>query len=401
MPLVDRDEVLARNDLAELATEVCGIPHGRGAGRRWHCPNPNHPDEHPSMGVYRSTRGYQRWKCHACGEGGTAIDLLMISGGIGPGEALRDLARAAGLDPDPPGSGLLRWPTPLPPRPASPPPTPVAQQPDPAVEELVRRAAELLWQPIGDGARRHLRARGFNDLLLHANRVGFDPGPRHLPRPDGLPRRGPGIVYPALQPTTNTAIYYQLRYLNPKRAGRKYDQPRAHLAPNPHFTAVRGVMTDPGGLVVVCEGFPDALTAAHAGLPAVAVLGVSHASSHGARALAEQLARSHPGVAFAVYFDADEHGDRSATKLSAGRIAAGHLAANLAEMGAMVARMLPPPGHKDLNEWWQHDPDAVTTELTGTALLLAAPTVPAPDLHRTTAIHPDIPDTEVMTGIAT
>ncbi|SNQ46595.1 hypothetical protein FRACA_1480003 [Frankia canadensis] len=73
---VDRDAVLDRTDLAALATEICGDPQGRGRGARWHCPNPAHPDEHPSMGIYQGFQGRWRWKCHACGEGGTAVDLL-------------------------------------------------------------------------------------------------------------------------------------------------------------------------------------------------------------------------------------------------------------------------------------------------------------------------------------
>ena len=57
MTTVDRDAVLDRTDLAALATEICGDPQGRGRGARWHCPNPAHPDEHPSMGIYQGFQG--------------------------------------------------------------------------------------------------------------------------------------------------------------------------------------------------------------------------------------------------------------------------------------------------------------------------------------------------------
>jgi DNA primase len=373
MAFIDRDEVLERTDLAELATEICGPPRGAGAGRRWHCPNPNHPDEHPSMGLYRRARGHQRWKCHACGEGGTAVDMLMISTGMGPGPALRELARAAGFHVDPIGA-------PQPARPKRPSPqtrqsaSSPDREPDPAVEEFVARAAALLWQPIAQGARQHLHARGLTDPVLHSNRVGFDPGPDHLPRPDGLPRRGPGIVYPALRPRTGTAVYYQVRYLDPARAGRKYDQPIAGVAPNPQLATVRVPPTAPQApprrLVIVCEGFPDALSVAHTGLTSVAVLGVSHAAPFRAQALAARLASDHPGAAFAVCFDADEQAGNP-SKLPAGRIAAGRLAAQLASRGITVARLLPPPGCKDLNDWWRADPDALADQLTATCYLLA------------------------------
>ncbi|HYT10105.1 MAG TPA: hypothetical protein VEL73_05525, partial [Mycobacteriales bacterium] len=92
MPMIDRTDVLDRTDLADLVTEICGPPHGGGRSARWHCPNPDHPDAHPSMGLYTGRQGVTRWKCHSCGEGGTAVDLVMISAGIGARAALRELA---------------------------------------------------------------------------------------------------------------------------------------------------------------------------------------------------------------------------------------------------------------------------------------------------------------------
>src|SRR6266496_5621316 len=38
------------------ALPICGEPLGRGHSAKWHCPNPDHPDQHPSMGLYRSSR---------------------------------------------------------------------------------------------------------------------------------------------------------------------------------------------------------------------------------------------------------------------------------------------------------------------------------------------------------
>src|SRR6266496_6224419 len=136
---IDRDEVLARTDLARLATEVCGEPVGRGHGTKWHCPNPDHPDRHPSMSIYRGRRGHPRWKCHSCGEGGTAIDLVMITSRLRAGDALRQLASELGMhaaDPIPSRSG----------HPSTAVPAPAAaqpRQPSPAVERLVDQAADL------------------------------------------------------------------------------------------------------------------------------------------------------------------------------------------------------------------------------------------------------------------
>ncbi len=332
------------------------------------------------MGIFRGRTGYQRWKCHSCGEGGTAVDLFMAASGVGAGEALRELARRSGLLPWDAG-GFRRSTTPtirrVPPPPAAPPTT--VREPDPAVETFVARGAALLWQPIGSGARQHLSGRGFTDEVLHANRVGFDPGPRQLARPRGLPFRGPGIVYPALDPISRSAVYYQVRYLDPERAGRKYDQPAAALAPNPRLAAIRSTVPAPAGYLVVCEGFPDALTASQAGVAAIAVLGVSHASTDGAETLAQTLLERYPRTAFAICFDADDRGTRPG-KPATGRIAAGRLADRLAQTGAIVARLEPAAPHKDLNDWWRADPVSVTRELSGTATVLV-PVVPVgPDV---------------------
>jgi hypothetical protein len=370
MPRLDREELLARTDLAALATEVCGEPRGRGRSARWHCPNPDHPDAHPSMGIYRRGRGPARWKCHACGEGGTAVDLLMISAGVGAGEALRELARTAGLTPPEPAQRPHGRPRALQPPPGTAMPTVAAPPPapDPSVERFVAAAAEMLWQPVGDVARRHLRARGFAEDLLRANRVGFDPGPALLPRPGGLPRRGPGVVFPALDPVSGTAVYFQVRSLSPRFAAeRKYDQPVVQLAPNPRLAAVRVSGTPVLGLLVICEGFPDALTVAQAGLPAIAVLGVSHAGPENAGDLARRILTDHAHPAYAVCFDSDVRGVQSAARL----------ADRLARLGATVARLVPPAGHKDLNDWWQANPQELARQLGDTSPLLAERAVAA------------------------
>ncbi|KDA41218.1 toprim domain-containing protein [Frankia sp. BMG5.23] len=347
MPTIDRDAVLDATDLTALATEICGEPQGRGRAARWHCPNPAHPDEHPSMGIYQGHHGRWRWKCHACGDGGTAIDLLMTGTGMTVREALLDLADRAAT---PPAEQL----------------TPV----DPAIGTLVTAAADLLWRPIGSGARRYLHNRGLTDRLLAANRVGFDPGPRHLPRPDGLPRAGPGIVFPVLHPTDRRPVYYQLRYLNPELR-RRYDQPAHDLAPNPklaHLTTDRPAHPN---LTVVCEGFPDALTAAHSGLAAVALLGTAHASPASAPTLARRLTEERPGSAFIICFDDDTAHDPG--KLPAGQNAAARLADELAQHQRLVLNIQTPAGIKDLNAWWQQDPGAVHTVFRDLATLLELP----------------------------
>jgi hypothetical protein len=369
MSLLDRDELLARTDLADLTTQICGPAKGRGRSARWHCPNPEHPDEHPSMGIYLNGHGLQRWKCHSCGEGGTAVDMLMISTTMSAGEALRDLAQRAGIDPGSyrsgashatvgGGAGVTRDRPPV----LKPPPAPAALTPDPAIERFVTAAEQLLFEPVAALAQRKLRERGLSEAVLRVNRVGFDPGPGVLPRPKGLPRRSPGIVYPVLDPQTGQAIYYQVRSLSPRDAtDRKYDQPTTAMAPNPKIAAIRSPQAQELGLLAITEGIPDGLTAVQAGAGAVAVLGVSHAGADTVDDLARRILNEHPSPAYAVCFDPDRAG------LAAGNL----LADRLAHHGALVAKTLPPPGLRDLNAWWQADPHKLALQLASIPAVLA------------------------------
>ncbi|MCK9895020.1 toprim domain-containing protein [Frankia sp. AgB32] len=390
MPPVDRDAVLDATDLRALATEICGEPKGQGRGTRWHCPNPAHPDEHPSMGIYQGFRSQWRWKCHACGEGGTAIDLLVIGAGTTVREALLDLADRAGIAQRPvprrPRARAARAPVP-----AEPPPSgiPVA----PAIGELVTAAADLLWQPVGAGALRYLHGRGFADELLLANRVGFDPGPRQLPRPDGLPHAGPGVVFPVLHPDDGQTIYYQLRYLNPRHR-RRYDQPAQELAPNPKVAHLATTRPAQPGVAVVCEGFPDALTAAHTGLAAVALLGTAHASATGAPALARRLIEECPGSAFVICFDDDTAVQQD--KLPAGQNAALRLADELAHRGHLVLNIQTPAGIKDLNTWWQQDSNLVSATFSSIPAALAHPAAVPPVGGPTVSPIEAVPDHPVL-----
>src|SRR5260221_3947350 len=264
----DRDEVLAHTDLVELATELCGEPRGQGWGAKWHCPNPEHPDEHPSMTVFNGRRS-PRWHCHSCGEGGTAIDMWMTVKGCAVSDAIADLGARTALarDAGPQGRGARQPGHPgaqladAGPRRTEQPPVALATPfVHPDVEAYVERAVDFLWGPRGEEARTWLRARGLGDEVLRPNRVGFDPGRDILRRAHGLPHRdhGRGVVYPALAPD-GAALYVQLRYLDPAAAGRdKYDNPSSELATNPRVAVVRVPAPNQSfdGLVVVTEGIP-------------------------------------------------------------------------------------------------------------------------------------------------
>jgi hypothetical protein len=361
----DRDQVLFHTDLTALASEICGPPRGSGPGAKWHCPSPEHPDEHPSMTVFTGSRS-QRWKCHSCGEGGTAIDLWMLVKGSGVGEAIEALGSRTPLvrgrsdtfrDPQPtrghghgksePASRV----SPLP-RAAE---APASQPVDPDIEAYVATAEEILWTPRGEVGREWLHNRGLSDDVVRANRVGFDPGPRAFRRRRELPRRGAGVVYPVLG-SDEKAVYFQTRYLDPVAAGRgKYDNPWGGIAANPRVVPIRVPSPDPhlSDLVVVTEGIPDGLVVAETGAPVAAVIG---AANYGTEVV-QRLHSAFPRGRFAVLWDADHGGRRGGCILGV----------RLRAIGRDVVLGAPPFGFGDVSEWWQADLAGLPSAIASTA----------------------------------
>ena len=100
---------------------------------------------------------------------------------------------------------------------------------------------------------------------IEANRIGADPSRRLLRRQRGPPYgAGVAATFPAFDPAGNVT-YVQARYLNPDETGRKYDNPSGAIAPHPRLAFPVTTARAPADTLVVCEGLPDALTAAQAG----------------------------------------------------------------------------------------------------------------------------------------
>jgi len=352
-PLVayDRDEVLAHTDLALLADELLGPHRGRGRSATWPCPDPGHGPQTgrtPPVSVFDTSRDYQRWHCHGCGVGGTAADLLMTVRGVGFGEALEELARRAGVA-DRPWSPD-DWSRVAPrPRDAS---TGWRREPGPEIETYVTACEAHLWSRGGRATRRWLADRGFGDEVLLANRVGSDPGPERLARPEGLPRGGRAAVFPVLG-NDDRAVYVQARYLWPRT--HKYDNPSSALAgPSPRIADLRLASAGRDDrLVVIAEGIPDGLTAAQAGYRSVAVLGAGLPDPR----IAIELRRRFPSEQLVIAFDADHRGKAGAAEL-----------ASLLEgrgLGDRVAVLRVPPEWSDLNGWLMGAGPAFGSELAG------------------------------------
>lgn len=312
----ERDEVVQRIELAELCDQLLGPRKGRGVSGTWACPDPGHGPQTgrtPPVSVYRTHYGEQRWRCHGCGAGGSAVDLVMATEGLDVRAAIDELGRRSGAaerhgarDRHPSARALR-------PRPA---PQPLV--PSPELERYVAACEAHLWSPAGRAQRQWLAGRGLEEEVLVANRIGADPGPRRLARPPGLPRRGMAVVLPVLD-DDGRAVYLQTRYLG--HPTRRYDSPAAALAGvSPRLAELR----TPGGLatpdaVVVCEGVLDGLSAAQAGQRAVAVLGVAAPNP----AVAEQLARRYPHDHLVIAFDGDEAGRAGAERMAELLAAAG------------------------------------------------------------------------------
>ena len=322
----DRDELLARTDLAALADELLGYHVGNDRNARWPSPVPNHPQtgRTPPMSIFVDHRGIERWTCFATGAHGTAIDLFAVATGRRIGDAMAWLAERARLDCAP----LDRAPVVR-----KPPPPPSPPEPSTALKEYVAACERILWQPAGAPILRWLvEERCLDPDVLRHNRIGADPGPRMLRRAKGLPWRGPAAVLPALD-DDRAPVYLQARYLHPPPDRGKYDNPTAKHGRNPRLTNIEP-LRDGAALTIVAEGIPDALAAASAGCRAVAVLGAGLPDSR----IAERLADCR-GL-LVVAFDADD----------AGRTGARRLLDLLRERGHTDVISLDPPGG-DLNTW--------------------------------------------------
>jgi hypothetical protein len=300
--MYDRDALLAAVDLRALADDLLGPAGTNGRARMWPCPNSQHAQtgRTPPVSIFTGRRGDQRWRCHGCGDGGTAIDLVLACQGGTARDAMTYLAERSGHREQPDD-----WrPTSHPIRARSIPPT-GCRDPE-GLDRYVNECAEHLWGPGGRRMRRWLMAeRGLPRDVLVKNRVGADLGPRTQARPDGMPR-AMGVVLPVID--DGHAVYAQLRIPHPQPDRPRYLNPASGLATNPRLSRARPVEVRHLE-VVVTEGAIDALSAAAAGYRAVAVL----SAAYGDEAVAAALAKlPHPLV---LAFDADDAGRAGADRL--------------------------------------------------------------------------------------
>lgn len=322
--MYDRDRLLAVVDLERLADDLLGQATTVARRRSWSCPNPQHAQtgRTPPLSVFLSRRGEQRWRCHGCGEGGTAIDLVMMATGSDVRSAMELLAtRTAGVTVD-----------------VSLPTRPLPRPPDPRrlveLDAFVGICAERLWLPEGRAVRRWLtEERGLSREVLAQNVVGADLGSYDARRPDGLARAGAVAVLPAI--VDGHAVYAQLRRVRPRADQPRFLNPPASTAVNPRIARFRPAIPVAAEEVVVTEGAIDALSVAAGGYRAVAVLGAAVADELVANRIAALPGR------LVIAFDADEAGERGAERLQT----------LLSTRGRPTVRLALPSGVGDVNDW--------------------------------------------------
>jgi hypothetical protein len=304
-------ELVARVDLAALVERYAGT--GRQSGRTFTylCPNPSHPDHHPSFTVSEGPGGW-RWRCWSqCARGGDALDLVEWLEGLERGEAIVWLRRYLGDTPPASSRHLRAVQTPRPSRPELPEPT------RPPADVAARLMAEYLarrgWPASAEGTA------GLEVVL----------GPRGRPY----------IRHPfyGVGPAGEVELSgWQDRdhHHDPESGRAKWLAPAGWT---PSLWGLPALEADTLAAVVVTEGPADGITAelALSGLEGVAVVGVPGVDGWRS-SWAELLA----GLRVVVAADADPAGDTLAGKLTA----------DLAGLALEVVRAEMPAGVNDLGE---------------------------------------------------
>jgi hypothetical protein len=393
----DRDDVLARINLADVLTSEIGPPKRLGSEWRWGSVDPAREGtgKTPPTHIFTTTAaGVELFKDFTTGLSGTAIDVIMIRRRVDFATALDTLAHQAGLTNHPTATGPAgvgrRQPAagPVPRRPG---PGPgggraPARAPSPELVAWVEECAERLWADTRPAARARawLTGRGYTTSCLADALVGYDPGARadrQRPRPErarhGIPNMA-GITLPIFNPA-GQVVYAQTRSLTwtPDSDYPKYVNPTGIINPGigtwitrhrdrstyqqPGYQPGRGRpgsgqrggglqgSSRAGAPVIVVEGPTDALAAHQVGYDVAGLIGAGLAAKPAtATDLVDAFGLDRPYV---VLTDPDP----------AGRLAGHLLVVHLWRAGAAAIHRSPPAG--DVADWAQTETDAFPDQL--------------------------------------
>jgi DNA primase len=315
-------EVLARTDIGSLIGQYVPL-RKRGNDLVGLCPF--HGEKTPSFHVHPD-RGF--FKCFGCGAGGDVFTFYQRIENVGFGDALRALAKRAGveLEPENPGAALARS---------------DKERIYAANEIAAAFFASVLRSPEGERARAYCERRGLDSATIDAFRIGCAPASwdalvRELARagvdPDvavraGLIKRGQRGYYDFYRDrlivptyaTTGEVVAFGGRALGD-------DEPKyLNTSTTPVYTKGRGLFAldrarraaAKSGALIVVEGYLDCIALHQAGFTnAVAALGTAFT--------AEQASELHKYAQRCfICFDGDAAGSQATAKSIDTLIAAG------------------------------------------------------------------------------
>ncbi len=196
-------------DEVRFATDIVGVVSDyvtlKKSGRNYFGLCPFHSEKSPSFSVNADK---QIFHCFGCGAGGSAFAFVQKIEGVGFPEAVRSLAKRAGIA--------------LPE--AEPEDRAIAQEKE-ALYYANQLAAEffkqILWSDEGKLGREYLQKRGFSDEALHAFHVGF------------APSGWEGMVQHARAKAANLEVLVKAGLINPRekdgKASGHYDRFRNRI----------------------------------------------------------------------------------------------------------------------------------------------------------------------------
>lgn len=293
----DRADILARVNLEDLFTD---LGYAQGRNKLWPCPSPNHAQSGQTPPVKIShTQNHDLWFCHACGAGGSAIDLLTLSIGYTNADAFNDLRDLTGI--------TNHTPTPRIERPPPPPPPPL----NPDAGKLSGDKADAVLDTYLEGRQWTREAADVFGLTAVHN-----------------PQQGDAVRHPYR--SDGETLWYQDR----GTAGPKWVNPSGHDR-TPHAidlatTLAWALDPDLPGLLLV-EGPADVIAMWHIS-PGAAVIGIP--GTEGTDRWAPMLA----GLDVLILTDPDDAGDKAADTL----------AEQIHAVDGRSARLRPPA---DINDW--------------------------------------------------
>lgn len=263
------------------------------------CGSGTGPHKTAALGIYKNSKGFTRWGCRKCGEGGSIFDLYEKRDGLTTAEAIKAVQAKYST-----GGGLAPRPAPVRAKPEEPTPESIE-----AAKAYIRACAERM---PGSAGEKYLMQRGLTPETIRRFRLGFNP--THALGGNKADQH-PAVIIPH---GGEDCPYYCTRQLDagqphpnrPNETVRKFDFAlRSQVGPKPLFNA--SALYRNSKPVFVVESQLCAISIEQAGGNAVALGGTS-----GVRPFIQQISDRAPTAStFILCSDVDGPGQTAAAKL--------------------------------------------------------------------------------------